>query len=137
MADADPPAPLNSDECREPTLEDLVKLCHALNQAGARYLVVGGFAIRAAGFARNTMDVDYADAIRDVVQKEIDRLFLRRLLKDSRNKASKWSPRRQQRDRPGCASGCEKHSGAGKLGNSERPDSEPTRLVGHESDAIR
>lgn len=58
MADADPPAPLNPDECREPTLQDLVKLCRALNEAGARYLVVGGFAIRAAGFARNTMDVD-------------------------------------------------------------------------------
>jgi hypothetical protein len=58
MADAHPPAPLKPDECREPTLEDLVKLCRALNEAGARYLVVGGFAIRAAGYTRNTMDVD-------------------------------------------------------------------------------
>jgi len=49
---------LNPDECREPTLEDVVKLCRALNEAGARYLVVGGFAIRAAGFTRQTMDVD-------------------------------------------------------------------------------
>lgn len=45
-------------ECREPTLEDLVNLCRALNAAGARYLVVGGFAMRAAGFTRNTIDVD-------------------------------------------------------------------------------
>ncbi len=58
MADADPPSPLSRDECREPTLEDLVKLSRALNEAGARYLVVGGFAIRAAGFTRTTMDVD-------------------------------------------------------------------------------
>lgn len=58
MADVDPPKNLKPDECREPTLEDLAKLCRALNEAGARYLVVGGFAIRAAGFIRNTMDVD-------------------------------------------------------------------------------
>jgi hypothetical protein len=58
MAEADPKPPLNPEECREPTLEDLVRLCQALNDAGARYLVVGGFAIRAAGFARNTMDLD-------------------------------------------------------------------------------
>src|SRR5439155_12975539 len=58
MADADPRPPLNQDECREPTAEDLVKLCRALNEAGARYVVIGGFAIRAAGFTRNTMDVD-------------------------------------------------------------------------------
>ncbi len=57
MADAHTP-PLSPDECREPTLEDLVKLCRALNEAGARYIVIGGFAIRAAGYIRNTMDVD-------------------------------------------------------------------------------
>ena len=57
MANAHPP-PLNPDECREPTLEDLIKLCRALNDAGARYLVIGGFAIRAAGYIRDTMDVD-------------------------------------------------------------------------------
>jgi hypothetical protein len=57
MADAHQ-APLNSDECRAPTLEDVAQLGRALNQAGARYVVIGGFAIRAAGFMRNTMDVD-------------------------------------------------------------------------------
>jgi hypothetical protein len=54
----DHPPSLNADESRQPTLEDLAKLCRALNEAGARYVVVGGFAIRAAGFIRNTMDVD-------------------------------------------------------------------------------
>ncbi|PWU15919.1 MAG: hypothetical protein C5B50_14515 [Verrucomicrobia bacterium] len=58
MADDHPPTPLSPDECREPTLADLVKLCRALNEANARYLVVGGFAIRAAGYIRSTMDVD-------------------------------------------------------------------------------
>jgi hypothetical protein len=58
MANGDSPTLLRPDECREPTLEDLVKLGRALNEAGARYLVIGGFAIRAAGYIRNTVDVD-------------------------------------------------------------------------------
>ena len=45
-------------EPREPSLEDLVHLCRELNARNARYVVVGGFAIRAAGYVRNTMDVD-------------------------------------------------------------------------------
>lgn len=45
-------------ESREPSVEDLVDLCRHLNAAGARYLVVGGFAVRAAGYDRRTMDVD-------------------------------------------------------------------------------
>ena len=43
---------------REPTVGDLRDLCHELNQRGARYVVIGGFAIRAAGYSRSTMDVD-------------------------------------------------------------------------------
>lgn len=45
-------------EPREPTVEDLVCLCRELNRLEARYVVIGGFAIRAAGFVRQTMDVD-------------------------------------------------------------------------------
>jgi hypothetical protein len=45
-------------EPRAPTLADLRDLCRALNQEGARYVVIGGFAIRAAGYSRTTMDVD-------------------------------------------------------------------------------
>ena len=45
-------------EPREPTVEDLVILCRELNRLGARYVVVGGFAMRAAGFVRQTMDLD-------------------------------------------------------------------------------
>src|SRR5688572_15398185 len=43
---------------RAATLEDLVDLCRELNAQGAKYVVVGGFAIRAAGYIRETVDVD-------------------------------------------------------------------------------
>lgn len=58
MGTDDPIASLDAQECREPTLEDLVRLCSALNEAGARYVVVGGFAIRIAGYSRTTVDID-------------------------------------------------------------------------------
>jgi hypothetical protein len=45
-------------EAREPTVEDLVELCRHLNATNAKYLVIGGFAIRAAGYDRRTMDID-------------------------------------------------------------------------------
>ena len=45
-------------ESRPPTLEDLVKLCRALNEEGARYLVIGGMAVIQAGFVRATADID-------------------------------------------------------------------------------
>jgi hypothetical protein len=55
MADDRPPQELES---REPTVEDLRDLCRELNQHGAKYLVIGGFAMRAANYNRTTMDVD-------------------------------------------------------------------------------
>ena len=55
MAD-DRPAP--ELESREPTVEDLRDLCRELNQRGAKYVVIGGFAMRAAEYNRTTMDVD-------------------------------------------------------------------------------
>jgi len=57
MEDAHPQE-VNRNECREPTAQDLAILCGSLNQAAAKYVVIGGFAIRAAGFVRATMDVD-------------------------------------------------------------------------------
>jgi hypothetical protein len=45
-------------ESREPSVEDLVELCRHLNDVGARYIVIGGFAMRAAGYDRHTMDID-------------------------------------------------------------------------------
>lgn len=54
---ADDHAPQNL-ESREPTVEDLRDLCRELNQRGAKYIVIGGFAMRAANYNRTTMDVD-------------------------------------------------------------------------------
>ena len=33
-------------------------MCHELNRRGAKYVVVGGFALRAANYNRRTMDLD-------------------------------------------------------------------------------
>jgi hypothetical protein len=43
---------------REPQVEDLVRICRALNDAGARYLLIGGFAVITHGGARTTKDID-------------------------------------------------------------------------------
>jgi hypothetical protein len=43
---------------REPQVEDLVRICRALNDAGARYILIGGFAVIAHGGARTTKAID-------------------------------------------------------------------------------
>jgi len=43
---------------RDPSVEDVVNLCRELNARGARYMVVGGFAVRQAGYSRTTSDID-------------------------------------------------------------------------------
>ena len=43
---------------REPQIEDLVRICRALNDAGARYMLIGGFAVIAHGGVRTTKDID-------------------------------------------------------------------------------
>jgi len=55
MADPDAnPGP----EPRVPTVNDLVSLCRSLNEAGARYMVIGGWAVIHHGFGRTTGDID-------------------------------------------------------------------------------
>jgi len=55
---------------REPQIEDLVRICRALNEAGARYLLIGGFAVIARGGARTTKDIDFLiDAAPDNVAR--------------------------------------------------------------------
>src|SRR6476661_3047956 len=44
---------------RAPTEDDLVSICRLLNQANARYLVLGGFAIIYSGYGRSTGDLDF------------------------------------------------------------------------------
>jgi hypothetical protein len=43
---------------RAPEPEDLVRICRALNEAGARYVLIGGFAVLAHGASRFTKDID-------------------------------------------------------------------------------
>lgn len=43
---------------REPQLEDLARIARALNEHGARYVLIGGFAVIAHGGARTTKDID-------------------------------------------------------------------------------
>jgi predicted nucleotidyltransferase len=43
---------------REPQIEDLLRICQALNDAGARYILIGGFAVVVHGGARTTKDID-------------------------------------------------------------------------------
>ena len=42
---------------REPQIEDLARICRSLNETGARYLLIGGFAVIARGGARTTKDI--------------------------------------------------------------------------------
>lgn len=43
---------------REPQLDDPARLARALNEHGARYVLIGGFAVIAHGGARTTKDID-------------------------------------------------------------------------------
>ena len=43
---------------RAPEPDDVVRICRALNDAGARYLLIGGFAVVAHGASRFTKDID-------------------------------------------------------------------------------
>jgi hypothetical protein len=43
---------------RAPEPDDVVRICRALNAAGARYLLIGGFAVVAHGAGRFTKDID-------------------------------------------------------------------------------
>ena len=43
---------------RAPELEDLLRLCKALNAENAQYVLIGGFAVILQGFVRGTKDID-------------------------------------------------------------------------------
>ncbi len=43
---------------RAPEPQDVVRICRALNESGARYLLIGGFAVIAHGAGRLTKDID-------------------------------------------------------------------------------
>lgn len=45
-------------EVRPPTIEDLRRICRALDGAGAHYVLIGGFAVILHGGVRSTKDID-------------------------------------------------------------------------------
>ncbi len=47
-----------TERSRPATLEDLKRLATALNDAGAEYLLIGGYALLAHGYPRTTVDID-------------------------------------------------------------------------------
>src|SRR5688572_24683248 len=51
--------PADRGESRAPHLQDLLDLCQAFDREGARYLLIGGFAVILHGFVRSTKDVDF------------------------------------------------------------------------------
>lgn len=53
--DAEDARPLES---RPPTKDDLLLICRSLNEHGAKYVVIGGFAVIEHGFTRATEDID-------------------------------------------------------------------------------
>jgi len=90
VASNDNPTP----DARPPTLEDLLDLCRRLNEAGARYIVIGGMAIIQHGFVRATEGVNIPFATPKLLWRlkqthrekdALDRLFLAELLKNHAN----------------------------------------------------
>ncbi|MBN2371595.1 MAG: hypothetical protein JXO72_14025 [Vicinamibacteria bacterium] len=45
-------------EVRPPTIEDVRRICRALSEAQARYILIGGFAVILHGGERTTKDID-------------------------------------------------------------------------------
>ena len=45
-------------EVRPPTIDDIRRICRALDEAGARYVLIGGFAVILHGGLRTTKDID-------------------------------------------------------------------------------
>ncbi len=45
-------------EVRPPTIDDVRRICRALEEAGARYVLIGGFAVILHGGVRTTKDID-------------------------------------------------------------------------------
>ena len=55
---------------RSPEFEDLIPLCESLNKVGAKYILIGGFAVMIHGFTRGTKDIDFlVDDSEENIQK--------------------------------------------------------------------
>lgn len=60
----------NGGYARVPEVEDLIKVCKALNENGVKYILIGGFAVILNGYVRGTKDIDFlVDDSRDNIKK--------------------------------------------------------------------
>lgn len=60
----------NREYSRTPEVEDLIRICRSLNEQGAKYLLIGGFAVILNGYVRGTKDIDFLiDASVENIQK--------------------------------------------------------------------
>ncbi len=50
--------PNDRPHARAPRPEDLARICRALNECGARYVLIGGFAVIVHGLVRPTKDIE-------------------------------------------------------------------------------
>ena len=50
---------------REPDFDDIARIGAELNRLGAKYIVVGGFAVIRHGYPRFTSDIDLLSQFRD------------------------------------------------------------------------
>jgi hypothetical protein len=64
-------------------------IIRALNQAGVRYIVVGGLAVIAHGFGRTTYDVDL---VIELNPSNIKRLFATKSLPARTQESCVWKP---------------------------------------------
>ena len=51
--------PGDGPDARAPEPDDVVRICQALNRTGARYVLIGGYAMMLHGAGRATMDIDF------------------------------------------------------------------------------
>ncbi len=70
MDPEEPPLP-----CRPPTDRDLAALARELNRLGAKYVVVGGFAVGKLGYVRATDDLDLL-----IAREKSNQLLIRKAL---------------------------------------------------------
>jgi hypothetical protein len=61
----------NKEYSRPPTIDDLILLCQLLNEAGAKYIIIGGFAVIYHGYTRGTGDIDL---LIDVSEENVNRI---------------------------------------------------------------
>lgn len=79
-----------TERARPATLEDLKRLLGALHAEGADYLLIGGYALLAHGYARATVDIDLLVPARRDAAEPIRRALLVLPDRSARELAAEW-----------------------------------------------